>query len=95
MSAFLSNSTELRQKLTQTYQELPFIPKQIMRLLSVIYEAVSRSEFLKCVNALGLKQENGKAFHAATLKPHLDDLIEKEMILDRIGSRFTVPFFNY
>jgi len=82
MSAFLSNSTELRQKLTQTYQELPFIPKQIIRLLSVIYEAVSRSEFLKCVNALGLKQENGKAFHAATLKPHLDDLIEKEMILD-------------
>lgn len=80
------NDVELRQQLVQIYEQLPLIDKQMVRLFSVIYEPVGRTVFLNCVNALGLKQSNGKPFHVGTLKPHLDALIKKEMIVAESGS---------
>jgi superfamily II DNA or RNA helicase len=77
--------TLLRQKLDQAYQKLPTLQRQIVRLFSVIYEPVSRSNFLQCINALGAKDEQGKTLTSKTLKPHLEDLLEQELLIQERG----------
>jgi SNF2 family DNA or RNA helicase len=72
---------QIREELTEEYQQLPFLPKQMVRLFSVIYEPVSRSTFLQCFNDLGIKQDNGNQFTAPTLKPHFDTLLEQELLI--------------
>ncbi len=84
----LSSETEisqLRQTYSQEYQELPKIRKQIVRLYSVIYEPVSRSKFLKCLDSLGEKNKHNKAFVSATLKPHLEYLLDRELLVQELG----------
>jgi hypothetical protein len=77
--------TLLRQKLDQAYQKLPTLQRQIVRLFSVIYEPVSRSNFLQCINALGAKDEQGKTLISKTLKPHLEYLLEQELLIQERG----------
>ncbi len=68
----LASETEiiqLRQQQRQSYQQLSTLRRQIVRLFSVIYEPVNRSAFLKCLDSVGEKQDNGKAFNSKTLNP--------------------------
>ena len=77
--------SQLRQTYIQEYQKLPQIRKQIVRLYSVIYEPVNRSKFLKCLDDLGEKNKQGKAFVSATLKPHLEYLLDRELLVQEWG----------
>ena len=75
----------LRQQYYQEYQQLPKIRQQIVRLYSVIYEPVNRSKFLMCLDALGEKNKQNKGFVSATLKPHLEYLLDKELLVQEWG----------
>ena len=77
--------TQLRQQLSQSYQKLSTLRRQIVRLFSVIYEPVNRSTFLKCLDSIGEKQENGKAFNSKTLKSHLEYLLEQNLLIQERG----------
>ena len=84
----LASETELpklRQQLAQTYQQLPPLPKQIVQLFSVIYEPVNRTAFLKCLNGIGVKPEKGSSFNNKTLKPHLEYLLEENLLIQERG----------
>ncbi|MGB5636297.1 MAG: DEAD/DEAH box helicase [Waterburya sp.] len=77
--------SQLRQQLNQTYQKSPKIPKQIVRLFSVIYEPVTRSNFVQCLNGIGVKDEQDKAFNSKTLKPYLESLLKQELLIQEPG----------
>ena len=77
--------SQLRQQLNQSYEKLPQIAKQIVRLFSVIYEPVSRSNFLQCLNRIGAKDKQEKAFNSNTLKPHLEALLNQELLIQEPG----------
>ncbi len=84
----LASETEiiqLRQQQRQSYQQLSTLRRQIVRLFSVIYEPVNRSAFLKCLDSVGEKQDNGKAFNSKTLKPHLEYLLEQNLLIQERG----------
>lgn len=85
MLASESELVTIRQQLERTYHQLPQIKKQIVRLFSVIYEPVNRTTFLKCIDAVGEKQDNGKAFNSKTLKPHLEYLLEQNLLIQEPG----------
>jgi superfamily II DNA or RNA helicase len=85
MLAFETEIDKLRQKYNQEYQKLSKIPKQIVRLYSVIYEPVNRNKFVQCLDSLGEKNQQGKAFVSATLKPYLDYLLEQELLIQEWG----------
>ena len=78
-------ATQLRQQLSQIYQKLSAPRRQIVRLFSVAYEPVSRSQFLKCLNALDVKQDNGNAFNASALRKHLEYLLEQNLLIQKQG----------
>ena len=80
-----SETAQLRQHLNQIYQNLSEPRRQIVRLFSVAYEPVSRSLFLKCVNALGIKHDNGKVFSAQTLRTHIEYLLEQNLLIQERG----------
>ncbi len=85
MLASETEPTKLRQQLSQIYKKLPSLQRQIVRLFSVIYEPVKRSTFLKCLDWIGEKQENGQAFNSKTLKPHLEHLLEQNLLIQESG----------
>ena len=76
---------QLPQQLNQSYQNLSPLRKQIVRLFSVIYEPVNRTNFLKCLDSIGEKQENGSAFNNKALKPHLEYLLEQNLLIQEKG----------
>ena len=85
MSSPETEINQLRQAYIQEYENLPTIRKQIVRLYSVIYEPVNRSKFLKCLDALGEKTKQGKAFVSGTLKPHLEYLLDRDLLIQEWG----------
>ena len=85
MSSPNNNATSIRNHLTQIYDQLSSIEKQIVQLYSVIYGPISRSEFLSCVNSCDLKDENNKLFNAKNLKKYIDKLINLEVLIQERG----------
>ncbi len=81
----VSEATQFRQQLNQIYQKLSAPRRQIIRLFSVAYEPVSRSLFLKCLNALNVKQENGNAFNSSALRKHLEYLLKQKLLIQKQG----------
>jgi SNF2 family DNA or RNA helicase len=71
-------------QLAQAYRELPDLEQKIVQLFSVIYESVSRTSFINCLNQTGALDKNNKFFVNATLKPYLDKLLKAELLV--IGS---------
>ena len=80
-----SETVQLRQQLSQIYQKLSAPRRQIVRLFSVIYGPVSRSMFLKCLNGLDIRQDNGNAFNSSTLSKHLRYLFDQNLLLQDRG----------
>ena len=53
---------KVRSELIEKYNKLPALSKKIVQLFSVIYEPVNRTSFLGCLNYVGIRDENDKAF---------------------------------
>jgi len=85
MSAFATTSDTLRQQLRVSYQGLSDLHQQILRLFSVFYEPVNRTIFLQCLNAINVRQDNGKNFNSSTLKPHIEYLIKQDLLIQERG----------
>ncbi|MCG9892230.1 MAG: DEAD/DEAH box helicase [Thermosynechococcaceae cyanobacterium MS004] len=75
------NIDALRAELTEKYQKLQPLEQKIIQLFSVIYEPISRTNFVDCFNVLGIRDKNKNAFTAATLKPYIDKLINQSLLL--------------
>jgi superfamily II DNA or RNA helicase len=76
---------KIRGQLIEAYRQLPPLEQQIVQLFSVIYESIARTTFLECLNRLGSKDEKGKTFSAATLKPYLEKLMAVGLLLQESG----------
>ncbi|ELS03363.1 DNA/RNA helicase, superfamily II, SNF2 family [Xenococcus sp. PCC 7305] len=80
-----SATSQTRQQLSQIYQNLSESRRQIVRLFSVAYEPVSRSLFLKCLNALDVRQDNGNIFNAQALRAQIEYLIAQDLLVQERG----------
>lgn len=84
---------QLRRQLNERYQKIPLEQQQIVRLFSVIYEPVTRSSFLKCLNAIArlrgsviaVTKNDGKAFNSKDLRSNLEVLLEQDLIIQQRG----------
>ncbi|MGV0023893.1 DEAD/DEAH box helicase [Phormidesmis priestleyi] len=76
---------ELHKRLIENYQSLSAPERSIVQLLSVIYEPVSRTVFLNCLNHTGTRDARDKAFVGSTLKVYLDRLLEAQLIIQQGG----------
>jgi superfamily II DNA or RNA helicase len=74
-----------RNRLVDVYLALPTVDQAVMQLLSVIYTQVSRAALIPCLNQMGLRDKSNKAFVLQTLKPYLDRLMNKGLILQEYG----------
>lgn len=91
----LSSETELsqlRQEYVETYQQLPATEKEIVQLFSVIYEPVTRTNFLQCINVVRQKQGSIINFNSKTLKPYLEKLLKQGLLIQEPGK---FPRCNY
>ena len=80
-----TTSNTVRRQLRASYEELSSLRQQILRLFSVFYEPVSRTLFLQCLNAINVRQKNGKSFNASSLKPHIECLIGQDLLIQERG----------
>ncbi|MGK7894018.1 MAG: DEAD/DEAH box helicase [Xenococcus sp. (in: cyanobacteria)] len=85
MLASETELSKLRQQYIGIYQQLPATEKEIVRLFSVIYEPVTRSSFLQCINAIRQKQGSIINFNNRTLKPYLENLLEQDLLIQEPG----------
>ena len=65
---------KLRERLVNAYRKLPPLDKKILQLLSVIYEPVSRTKLLACLNEMKVLDSDKKTLVMQTLKPPCDRL---------------------
>ncbi|MDX2229652.1 MAG: SNF2-related protein [Leptolyngbyaceae cyanobacterium bins.349] len=75
----------IREQLTTAYRELPTLQQVIVQLMSVIYMPVTRAAIIPCLNHTGTRDKDGRAFVQQTLKPHLDHLQTKGVLLQEYG----------
>jgi SNF2 family DNA or RNA helicase len=73
--------TKFHQKFINIYQNESTTNQQILQLLSVIYESLYRTDILDFVNLIGLNNE-GKQYNSRTLKPIIEHLLEKELLVE-------------
>ncbi len=85
MTNFDAATTELCQQLTQTYYQLSTVDQKIIQLFALIYEPISRTAFLACLNQSGTRNEDGKVFIDSTLKLHIDKLITAGLLIQERG----------
>ena len=85
MLASETELSKLRQQYIQIFQQLPPTEKEIVQLFSVIYEPVTRSSFLRCINAIRQKQGSIITFNNRTLKPYLENLLEQNLLIQEPG----------
>jgi superfamily II DNA or RNA helicase len=77
-----------RSKIVETYRALPKLEQRIIQLFSVIYEPISQSTFLKCLNHVNTGQTDNKLVAIAnklvtiaTIKPHIEKLISAKLLI--------------
>lgn len=76
-----TDTARRREKLAAVYRALPPLGQEIVQLFSVVYQPVSRTALLSCCGKAGIRDLDGKALVNKTLKPHLDTLLTKEMLV--------------
>jgi superfamily II DNA or RNA helicase len=79
----LADSERLRDTLFKLYRKQSAINQYILRLFSVIYAPVSRTNFQACLNRVLPKDE--QLFNVAKLKTHLDHLVALGMLEQSTG----------
>ncbi len=80
-----ADSAKLRRQIVEAYHELSPLEQVIVQLFSVIYEPVSRTSFVLCLNEAGARDRNGKPFTHQTLKPYIDRLLEAGLLVQESG----------
>jgi SNF2-related domain/Helicase conserved C-terminal domain len=69
-----------QQNFLVLYPTLSSDQQSILQCLSVIYDAVSRTNLMKCLNKVGLKNDNGKKFIVKDMTPRLTPLAELGLV---------------
>ncbi len=77
-----NDSSKIRQKLIHIYEKETRINQEIIQLLSIIYEPITRSSFLECFRGTGHKDEQGKAYNNKTLKVLIDHLLKRRLLVE-------------
>lgn len=72
-------------QLVEIYRHLPPIEQQIIQMSALIYEPVSRTTLLSCLQEAGVKDLQGKALTTQTLKPYVEDLLELRVLVQTAG----------
>ncbi|MBW4519829.1 MAG: DEAD/DEAH box helicase [Scytolyngbya sp. HA4215-MV1] len=85
MSAVPLDSTNPRDQLLDVYHELSPLEQLIVQLLSVIYEPINRNMLIICLDQAGAKDSKGQPFKPHTIKPYLDRLLEKGVVIQNSG----------
>jgi superfamily II DNA or RNA helicase len=80
-----ADSERLRAQLLDRYQSLSPFEQLIVQLFSVIYEPISRAAFITCLNQLGAYDLQGKAYTTASLKPHIERLLNVDLLIQSGG----------
>lgn len=75
-------SESLRQKLILLYDKESAINQHIVQGFSIIYEPVTRTDFLKCFQATEQQDQQGRSYTNKTLKPHLDHLLSLQLLVE-------------
>ncbi|MGK7906055.1 MAG: DEAD/DEAH box helicase [Synechococcus sp.] len=81
MTDFVNQADILRKQLLKDYRQISPLDRTIVQLFSVIYEPVSRSNFLKCLNRIGVRDEKDRRFTAGVLKLHLTKLLDLDLLV--------------
>jgi len=69
-----------QQNFLAIYPSLSSDQQNVLKCLSVIYDAVSRTDLMKCLNKAGLRNDNGKEFVVKDMKPLLSSLAEQGFV---------------
>ncbi len=69
-----------QKKFPNIYAKLSPTQQNLLKMLSVIYAKVSRTNLVKCLEKAGLKNDKGKAFISSDLKPILDTLKKHKLV---------------
>jgi superfamily II DNA or RNA helicase len=77
-----NSSPENRQQLIEIYQKQTTINQEIIQLLSVIYEPITRTSFLECFQLTGNLDEQGKSYNIKTLKPQIDRFLKLRLLAE-------------
>ena len=74
-----------RNELMSIYGQFSELEQQLAQLTSIIYAPVSKAQLLKCFNRYLQNSQIHKPLTTATLKPHLDRLIDHEIVVIESG----------
>jgi superfamily II DNA or RNA helicase len=85
MSVDSSTVRHPRDPLLDVYYELSSLEQLIVQLLSVIYEPIGRNMLIICLEHIGAKDSKGQPFKPLTLKPYLDRLFQKGVVVQGNG----------
>lgn len=80
-----ADTENVRSMLVKVYQKLPALEQVMVQMFSIIYEPVSQSVFVNCLNNLDAKDRGNQRFTTATIKPYLDRLIDKGVLVQPSG----------
>lgn len=76
----MSKLTATQRNFPDIYQTLSVEQQDLLKMLSLIYESVSRTEMVLCLKRAGLRSHKGPFYTIPTLKPVLDVLEEQDLI---------------
>lgn len=79
--------SELCQKLVDLYHQESAVNQHIIQGLSVIYEPVTRTDFLDCLKGTEQQDNQGNSYNSKTLKPHLDHLLNLQLLVEKTDNR--------
>lgn len=79
------DTEQIRQQLITMYRKLLPLEQTIVQLFSVIYEPISRTIAVSCLNHLGVRTRNEASFTAASVKPYIDRLIDLGVLVQNSG----------
>jgi SNF2 family DNA or RNA helicase len=85
MNDSYADTAKRRTQLVENYRKLSSVEQKIVQLFSVIYEPVSRTVFMDCLNQTGTRDQNNKSFVNATLKHYIDKLLEAGLLIQERG----------
>ncbi len=69
-----------RKKYWAAYQALADTEQAIMHMMAVIYEPVSRTKIVNCLNKTGMQTPQGRALSVSYLKPFIEHLEKAELV---------------
>jgi SNF2 family DNA or RNA helicase/tetratricopeptide (TPR) repeat protein len=81
----MDDLTQRRQQLVKQYHKASTPEREILQLCSVIYESISRTNLLQCVNQSNIKDLSRKNFTSSSLKTVLEKLLKAELLEQKQG----------